>query len=134
MDRADFIDLLNYDSANVLLLENISRRYKTFLITGSPRHISISRLEKIGISPNLFDYMDFGDNSQGNIKLDGSIYRIFLSSSPYPPENHVYIGDSRKSDILPAKSLGMMTIAVGGEIEEADANVERLTDIEELLL
>lgn len=134
MARADFIDLLNYDPTNASLLEKIARKYKTFLITGGYRDLSLSKLKKIGIPFNLFYYMDFGDNSQGNTKLNGSIYRRFLSFSVHPPENHVYIGDSRKSDILPAKNLGMMAIVIGREIEEADTSVEKLIDIEELLL
>ena len=88
----------------------------------------------MGISLSLFDYTIFGDNPEGNIKIDGSIYKHFLDQSRYLPEQHVYIGDRFRADILPTKSLGMKTIAVGREINGADFSVNRIHDIERLLL
>ena len=69
-----------------------------------------------------------------NKKIHGSIFSYFLRISEYPAHEHVYVGDNLKGDILPPKSLGMRTIAVGKEIKEADFSVEKIYDIRKLLL
>lgn len=134
MTTTEFLDLLKYDAEVVSLLENIKTRYNTFLITGSPKKLSISKLEKLGFSLSLFDYVFFGDNSEGNKKIDGSIYKSLLNKSKYPANQHVYIGDNVKGDIIPAKALGIKTIAIGKEIKEADFSVDKIQSIEKLLL
>ena len=134
MATAEFLDLLKYDAKVISLLEKIKNRYKTFLITGLPRYLSTPKLEKLGISLSLFDHVVFGDNPEGNKKIDGSIYRHFLSESRYRANQHVYIGDNLRGDIIPPKFLGMKTIAVGREIKEADFSVNKIHDIERLLL
>jgi FMN phosphatase YigB (HAD superfamily) len=92
--KAEFLDLLKYDRKVVSLLTNIKRKYGTFLITAVPKNLSIPKLEKIGLSLSLFDYSSFGDNPEGNNKLNGSVYMHFLSQSEYSSDQHVYIGDS----------------------------------------
>ena len=68
------------------------------------------------------------------MKLDGSIFKYFLNKSPYPPEQHVYVGDSLNADIIPAKSLGMKTIAIGKDIFDADFSIKEIYNLESLLL
>ena len=65
--------------------------------------------------------------------------KCFTSKCPvedraFPPGQHVYVGDGLSSDVTPARSCGMKTIAVGSRIPEADCSVDRVHEIEKLLL
>lgn len=134
MERADFVDLIKQDSEVVRLINEIREKYYTFLITSTVSNLAIPRLRKIGLDEKLFDYTLFGESAMPNKKIDGSIFSYFLRISKYSPGEHVYIGDNLKADILPSRSLGMRTIAVGKEIKEADFSVEKIYDIRNLLL
>ncbi len=134
MERADFLDLIQHDEKLVKLVIEIHNKYSTFLITSSFSDLAIARLRKIGLDKKLFDYTLFGESAMPNKKIDGTIFSYFLKRSGYPPHEHVYIGDNLKGDILPAKSLGIKTIAIGKEIPEADYSVKKIYEIRNLLL
>lgn len=133
MERADFLDLIQYDEKLVQLMTEIHNKYSTFLITSSFSNLAAARLRKIGLDEKLFDYILFGESAMPNKKIDGSIFSYFLKKSNYLPQEHVYIGDNLKGDILPAKSVGIRTIAIGN-IPEADYSVRKIYDIRNLLL
>jgi len=134
MEQADFIDLLKPDKDVVQLINDIHKKYSIFLLTSTVSDMALKRLRKIGLDEKLFDYALFGESAMPNKKIDGSIFSYFLSLSKYLPHEHVYVGDNLKGDILPAKSSGMKTIAVGKEIPEADYSVEKIYNIRDLLL
>lgn len=134
MEQADFIELIKPDKEVVQLIEDIHKKYSNFLITSTIREMAIPRLKKIGLDEKLFDITLFGESALPNKKIDGSIFSYFLEKSKYLSHEHVYIGDNLKGDILPPKSLGMKTIAVGKYILEADYSVEKIYDIRNLLL
>jgi len=127
-------ELISPDSRLVEILTDISKRYRTFLLTASPKKVAIPRLHKIGIEPDTFNFTIYGDNPSGAVKRDGSIYRHLLDVTGCPPESHVYIGDSLKADIIPAKNSGMKTILVGSKDENADISINSIHEIENLLL
>ena len=133
MERADFLDLIKYDAKLIDLITKINNKYSTFLITSSSSNHAIARLKKLGLDEKLFDYRIFGESALPNKKIDGSIFAYFLKMSNHLPHEHLYIGDNLKGDILPAKSLGIKTIAIGN-IPEADYSVEKIYDIRDLLL
>jgi len=128
------VEFIKRDDKLTEIMELISSKYLTFLITNSPRDLSISKLNKIGIDKSLFNYCIFGDSLDSGSKNDTQVFKYFLEKSPYSPKQHVYVGDSLKADILPPKSLGMKTIAVGNEISEADFSIKNIYDIRGLLL
>ncbi len=134
MEQADFVDLIRPDKKVVQLIKDIRKKYSTFLITSTVSDMAISRLKKIGLEEKLFDQILFGETAMPNKKIDGTIFSYFLERSKYSPNEHVYIGDNLKGDILPPKSLGMKTIAVGKEIPEADFSLKEIYEIRDLLL
>ncbi len=134
MARADILDLINSNAETASLIVNLSKKYHLFLITAAIENLALPRIEKMGIDYSLFKKRIFGDTALQYKKTDASIFKYFLSGSPYSAEEHVFIGDNLKGDILPAKSLGMKTIAVGSEFPEADFSVKNLSLIEKLLL
>ena len=129
---ADILDLIERDDELVKTLEGLHNRYFQYLLTSSPEQLSLQKLECIGINPELFNLRIFGD--QNLSKREGTAFEYAVRSSSYPADEHVYIGDRREPDILPAKNLGMKTIAVHSEIPEADLSLENIHDIEEVLL
>ena len=88
----------------------------------------------LDISSSWFHDKIYGDTNGGMGKQDGSAFKYALERSKIPAKSNVYIGNSLKSDILPAKSLGMQTIAAWSIIPEADSSVLHIHDLEALLL
>jgi|SRR3989344_1407983 len=130
---ADVLDLIERDDELRGILENIHAKYKTYLITSSPRDLALQKLNRIGIDRRLFDtamYSEMPDVS----KSDGSAFEYLVKTVSIPAYQHVYVGDREKSDILPAKRLGMKTVAVWSSIEEADFSIDHIHDIKRLLL
>jgi putative hydrolase of the HAD superfamily len=134
LESPSILNLLKKDKKLVSLLRKIKEKYEIFLVTASPKELAIKKLCKIGIDPCLFNISIFGDTLNAGKKLDGSIFRYFLGKSNHLPEQHVYVGDSLNADIIPAKSLGMKTVAVGEEMPEADFSIKKIYSLENILL
>jgi len=49
------------------------------------------------------------------------------------PENCISVGDQIRTDILPAKSLGMKTVLVGSKSDEADFCIDTIEQLPELV-
>lgn len=134
LSNANVIDLVERDSQLIQILGELKERYELFLITGSPGVVSLQKLKKIGFSPQVFNDLIFGDTWPGAKKIDGSVFREFLKKSKHQAEEHVYVGDNLTSDILPAKSAGMKTIAIGLKTREADVTLENIYQIKKIFL
>jgi FMN phosphatase YigB (HAD superfamily) len=134
VSQAEILDLISPDENTVELIRKISEKYTAYLITSSTQEIAKRKLNAIGIEERLFKIGLFGDTNGFGSKQDGDHFKLALTLSNNPPENHVYVGNSRKSDILPAKNLGMQTIAVWSEIEEADLSIPHIHKLGEILL
>jgi len=132
--NADITPFLKRDSKLEQILENLRKKYSLFLMTNNPKDLAIGKLDKMAINPNLFEAKFYGDTAPGIKKADGSLFKYFLKDSKYTPKQILYVGDSRKGDIIPARDLGMKTLAVGSEIPEADFSIKKIYDIEEILL
>ncbi len=133
LTTADVLDLIKKDDKLATIIEDLHSKYFTYLLTSSPEQISLQKLERLGINPRLFS-LRIHANTESLDKIDGSAFRYAAISSSIPADEHVYIGDRRQSDILPARELGMKTIAVYSEIPEADLSLPHIHDVRGLLL
>ncbi|MEK6952920.1 MAG: HAD family hydrolase [Nanoarchaeota archaeon] len=131
--KADVLDLINYDGELVDILNKLSQVYQIYLVTNSPRELGEKKLERLGINPRVFNPIVYSDNIRGS-KQDGAVFRYVLIATQIPANKHVYVGDRKNSDILPAKALGIKTIAVGSVIKEADFSIQSIHEIRRLLL
>lgn len=131
---ADITDLIRKDKELGSILEEIKENYITYLLTSSPEALSLEKLSAIGIDEDVFHLMCFSDTQDIGRKHDGTAFKYLIKETSISPQNHVYIGDRLNSDILPAKKIGMKTIAVGSEIPEADYSITAIHDIRNLLL
>jgi FMN phosphatase YigB (HAD superfamily) len=129
---ADILDLITRDERLVLLFDRIREKYQTFLITNNPFDLAVQKLNKLGIDYNHLTHFIFASLERGK-KTNGRLFDYFLSHTEFSPQEHVYVGDSLKADILPAKIRGMKTIGIGA-IQEADFSVRDIYGIESLVL
>jgi len=127
--NADILDLIEPNNELAGILSAMKKKYELNLLTSSPEELSLSKLERLGINPDLF-YLKFFSAS----KSDRVGFHTLAHFSVYPAKEHVYVGDSLKSDILPAKNLGMKTIAVGSDILEADVSIKNINNLKDILL
>ena len=135
VSQADIIDLIKEDNKTTELIQRIGKSYPfTYLLTSSPYESAQNKLRAIGINPDVFAYRICSNNCEGLSKQDGSAFRYASEKTGVPAENHVYIGNSTKSDIMPAKAVGMQTIGVWSDIPEADTSVMHIHDLKSLLL
>jgi len=126
---------LQRDAPLIAMLESLGQRYFTFLITNSPQNLAIEKLDRLGIKLNLFNYTAFGDTDSTVPLYEqwDKPFKSFLLQSPYPPKQHLFLGDNLKSDILLPKSLGMRTCAVGLDCEQADYCLPNIHDLSRYL-
>ena len=126
---------LTSDPAICRLVLAIHNVYRTFLITTSTESSVRAKMTALGIDLSSFDHCVWG-RTHGP-KSEGTSFRLmrdtFKREYGIEPNETVYIGNSRKTDILPAQRAGMQTIAVGENIPEADAHVDSLHQITSLI-
>lgn len=131
---ADVLDLISPDRVLRNLLGRLSDRYDLFLITGSPEEIAEKKLRKIGIDPSIFAHKMFSDTRYVGSKSSGLPFLHMIQRTREEPGRHVYFGDSKSSDILPAKIARMLAVGVWSEIQEADISIPHIHNMEALLL
>lgn len=136
LSEAEVVDLIQGDSKLVDIINEINGHYAIYLITSSPKNLSIKKLEKIGISPSIFSHAIYGDEgfSKGSSNDGKSAFTEMLKRTKIEPEQHLYIGDRKTSDILPAQHLGMKTASVWETIPEADYHISHIHDVGRLLI
>lgn len=128
------LNLLAEDPDLVEILKKIRDMYYSYLITKSPKGIARNKLRKIGIHDDYFDAEFFGDDPILMRKTKGVALEEVARISSIPLKKHAYVGDRVKADIIEPKTLGIKTIAVWNEYQEADVSIKQIHDIEDILL
>ena len=113
-------------------------------ITNSELDLTVVLKEVVGVMTEatkadsvfiyLFDEIICGDNPDSGSKMNGEAFSYALSLSQFPASQHLYVGDRKKSDILPAKEKGMKTVSVWSQVPEADFSVPTINSVGGLLL
>ena len=86
--------------------------------TSIPREPLTKILIFLGLDPSDFTLLS-GDDVK-NAKPDPEGFEKIVQLCGVPAEHIIFVGDSEKKDILPAKSVGMKTILVRGSSSVAD--------------
>jgi FMN phosphatase YigB (HAD superfamily) len=134
--QADGAQFLVRDEKLISLLQEI-RNVKPYLyiITTSPQEEAFKKFSALGIKTDMFNEIIMGDNPLLAQKpKNETVFKSVIASSGISAEQHVYVGDREKSDVLAPRSVGMKTIAVGTEIAAADISVPAIYDIKGILL
>ena len=134
LEESDITDLIPEDPELVKIIEAISEKYYTYLISTSPSEAGIKKLRAIGLKEDSFNSITFGDAPWFTKQPKTVAFEHAIKSSNIPAEEHIYIGDRKKADILFPKELGMHAVAVYSQIPEADFSIDNIHAIKDLLL
>jgi putative hydrolase of the HAD superfamily len=107
--------------------------YKLGMVTNGRDFYQRNKILALGISDYFNDIV-----TSGAVKIkkpDPEIFRIALNNLKSSSERCVFIGDSLKADVIPAKELGMFTILKSRDnsITQPDAICDDLTEIPDIV-
>ncbi|MBX4196173.1 HAD family hydrolase [Candidatus Pacearchaeota archaeon] len=131
LENADISSTLERDERLASLIEKASRRYKTFLITGSRESLSDKKLEALGINKNLF-YPQLYSGVEHK-RENGAAFRYVSDILGIPLEEMMFVGDRESVDIIPANALGMKTAIVNAQSAHATYQLNEIYDLEKIL-
>jgi HAD superfamily hydrolase (TIGR01549 family) len=120
------------DQKLIDLIADLKQRYRLFIISnGVERHV-IRKLETLGLTmadfePTIYAY------DHGWAKPEPAPFLAAIEALKLPPEQIVYVGDREDADIAGSQAVGMQAIRVGGKSEVAQASVESVYDIVNVL-
>ncbi len=134
LTEANILDLIEPNPELSGIMSKLHKGYLVYLLTSSRKANALSKIERVGIDPDYFHFMFFGDTPGIGEKNNGDAFNYVINALGLLPRRHAYVGDRLKADILPAKNLGMKTIAAWSEIPEADISIPHINDIREVLL
>ena len=106
--RPDPIDIDENEVVNPKFLEKICKEYKTYVVSNSsPTHLHFY-MKKLGINPKWFEEI-ISNNFIEEDRTKKHYYQDILNMENCLPKNTYVFGDSEKSDLLPARELGINT-------------------------
>jgi putative hydrolase of the HAD superfamily len=126
---ADFIDL----NPKVLsILNELSRRYDLLIMSDAPKVWVTKALQLLGVTKLFAGRLHTGESDIR--KGLGNAFENILEKYQIRAEDCISIGDQLKTDIVPAKRLGIKTILVADEdSEEADFVARNVDQWENIL-
>lgn len=130
--RIGKVNYLQKDSRLPLLFEKL-KKFRHFIISNSVREEVKTVLGAIGLSAKYFEKIITVDDT-GKPKPDPAPFKLLLKITGLPADQHLYIGDREKVDIIPAKKLGMKTILVWGTSSVADVSLPTVYDVVNFLV
>jgi len=81
-----------------------------FVVTDGYESVAFRKLRELGALPHIDGLICY---DQFNRAKDGEYFLELMNHTGLPAQSHVAVGDNLRTDILPAKSLGMQTIKIG---------------------
>lgn len=115
------------------LIDRLRRKYLVGVLSNGDIGSVTRKLAAVGLSPQLFSPF-IATYEFGAVKPDPAPFLKAIEAAGVRPEESVYIGDREETDILGAKAVGMRTIMVWGESQEADLSIPTIYDLAELFL
>ncbi len=130
LEQADILDLIQQNPELAEMLKRISKKRRLDLLTGSARKLAIQKLEKIGISQDTFNTLYTDEDGS---KSNGDLYRKWTRDTKKPRDQHLYVGDNKKTDIDVPNGLGIKTAFIGA-YSAATIQLAGILDLEEVLM
>jgi FMN phosphatase YigB (HAD superfamily) len=133
LENAEISKFLVPDPKTIGLLKKLKEKYYLSLLTGSNEKIAIDKLKKLEIPLEIFDYASFGEVS----KSDGTAFirqmEFFAKrDSSLKPENYLYVGDRKATDVEVPVSLGMYAVLVNVTTKDLSLDVPQLHSLSEI--
>ncbi|MFH2019247.1 MAG: HAD family hydrolase [bacterium] len=116
------------------MMERLEKRYKLFIISNGTRRQIVKKVKYMGLETKMFNPLIACYDHEGWMKPQPAAFLAALEQLALIPDEVVYVGDRRSTDIEGAKGVGMRAVLIGGESEVADASIESVFEIEALLV
>lgn len=108
----------DYIGSDVQLAEALAPfRGRALLLTAAPRAWALSALEHLGVADIFGENIITGEPDIR--KPNPAVFTQAAKQLNAHPGDIISIGDQNYSDIVPARSLGMTTILIGPELQDA---------------
>lgn len=122
INRLAFVKI---DQELVKLFNKLSK-FRHIILTNAIHKNITSALKQMGFPKDKNNQISpfekiFSIDKTGSFKPNAEIFKNILTYTKLPPDQHLIVGDSLKTDILPAKKLKFRTCLVGGE-EKTEPN------------
>ena len=143
IDRSDYFETVWNLPARGLVRKNLyirpllfrlQKKYRLALVSEAPlvwiKHV----LEELGISDIFQDQIFSGEGN--NRKGFGNAFSQITKMLKVKPIDCISVGDQEKTDIIPAKKIGMKAIYINSKdiSPVADANIRDISELEETIL
>lgn len=133
LEQEEIVELLERDDALNAMLHRLAARYPLYLITTNSREVTVKKLDKLGIDKELFRPMICELETPELTRQNGSAFRHVAHELNAEFAQMFFVGDREKTDIIPAKKLGMTAAIVNGKSDQADYRLEDIYQLEEIL-
>lgn len=130
LEQADILDFIQPNPELRKMLFRLFGRFDLDLISGTSQDLAIGKIDKIGLTKDLFGY--FFTGGEFGSKTDGTAFQYWLDKRKIPPNQMLYVGDNKKQDIDAPKRLGIRTCIVGKQYDNADFYIPTINDLESL--
>jgi HAD superfamily hydrolase (TIGR01509 family) len=136
VDRREYFDFVwDIDPEKIInprgsIEEVMDLPYRKAVLTTSPNIWATRALDDLGISEE-FEYIQTGEADERKPKK--SAYWKLLNKLEEEPEESIMIGDQENHDIIPANSIGISTVYIGGSSAKADYEIDNLDELIDIL-
>ena len=128
LENSNLASLLKKDERLNAMLKKLSSSRDLFLITGSSEKLALEKLEAIGLNPFIFKRSVYAESPlEGR---DGSAFRHVAKALGTAFDRMMFVGDREKTDVIPAKNLGIKTAMVNNRSVLADFNLKDIYELE----
>lgn len=133
LEQEEIVELLERDDVLNAMLHRLAVCYQLYLITTNSREVTERKLDKLGISKELFRPMICELETPELTRYDGSAFRHVAHELNAEFAQMLFVGDREKTDIVPAKKLGITAAIVNGKSDHADYQLKDIYQLEEIL-
>ncbi|WP_320043690.1 HAD family hydrolase [uncultured Desulfobacter sp.] len=129
-----FTDSILSDQTINMMLRKLTQRFSMAIVSNGSPKMQRKKIYKAGIGP-YFQHC-FLSGELGYAKPDLRIFKKALAAYGCSPHQAMMIGDNLKTDIVPARRLGMKTVLLSRTPvmnSPADFTIESITQLESIL-
>lgn len=109
------------------------KNFRQFINTNGARSSTVKKLKRLGLKPSTFEKIFTNADMFGVLKPELLPFEKMLKYTGLPASAHLMIGDRDRTDLAPAKKLGMKTCIVWGKSELADISLPSVYQVADLV-
>ncbi len=125
--QVDFASILKPDPRLQHLFKKLSH-FHHVVLTNADAKTTLIKLKALGLSPKVFSAI-YSTYDMPYIKPDQRVFDHVIKQTSFAPQQHLYIGDRLKADIIPAKAVGMRTALVWSHSKIADVSFDTVYQV-----